>query len=149
MEFLIDVFNRNGFPLTIVGSGRDEDKLKAKANSNIQFVGFIENNKLGEIYQQHDIFILPSVSETWGLVVEEALYWGLPVIVSSRVGSGEDMVKNLGTGEIFESGNQQSLQAAIETVSSNYEKYRKAVDSIDWQQRDKNQVEAYLKLLDK
>ncbi len=149
VEFLIDVFNRNGFPLTIVGSGRGEDKLKAKANSNIQFVGFIENNKLGEIYQQHDIFILPSVSETWGLVVEEALYWGLPVIVSSRVGSGEDMVKNLGTGEIFESGNQQSLQAAIETVSSNYEKYRKAVDSIDWQQRDKNQVEAYLKLLDK
>lgn len=147
VEFLIDVFNHSGLPLTIVGRGPDEDRLRSKANSNIHFTGFIENDKLGEIYQQHDIFILPSVSETWGLVVEEALYWGLPVIVSSRVGSGEDMVKNLGTGEIFESGNKQALQNAIETVSANYERYRKAVDSIDWQLRDKNQVEAYLKLL--
>ncbi len=149
VELLVSAFNRNGLPLTIAGDGALRDKLKAIAQPNISFTGFIPNEQIGALYSAHDVFILPSKYEPWGLVVEEALFRGLPVIVSDKVGSGIDMVKNLGTGEIFESGNQQSLQAAIETVSSNYEKYRKAVDSIDWQQRDKNQVEAYLKLLDK
>lgn len=149
IELLVSAFNRNGLPLTIAGDGVLRDKLKAMAKPNISFTGFIPNEQIGVLYNAHDVFILPSKYEPWGLVVEEALYRGLPVIVSDRVGSGIDMVKNLGTGEIFESGNQESLQTAIETVASNYERYRKAVDSIDWRQRDKDQVEAYLKLLDK
>lgn len=80
--------------------------------------------------------------------MEEALFRGLPVIVSDRVGSGEDMVKNLHTGEIFKSGDVNDLQKAIDKVSADYDDYRKAVDAIDWKERDRNQVNAYLKLLD-
>ena len=38
------------------------------------------------MYAEYDILILPSLSEPWGLVVEEALYYGMPVIISDRVG---------------------------------------------------------------
>lgn len=147
VDLLIKVFNKNGLPLTIAGDGVLRDELKVKANPNISFVGFIPNDMIGHYYSSHDIFILPSRSETWGLVVEEALFRGLPVIVSDRVGSGIDMVKNLGTGEIFKSDDAQSLQLAIDKVSAGYCDYREAVEAIDWESRDNNQIEAYIKIL--
>lgn len=144
---LIDTFNSNGLPLTIVGQGILENELKSKAKSNITFTGFIDNNKLGEVYQSHDIFILPSKYEPWGLVVEEAIYWGLPVIVSNKVGSAEDMVKGLSTGCIFDIDNPKGLNKAIDDITDNYNKYKSAVEAVDWGLRDKNQVDAYIKLI--
>ena len=148
VSLLIEEFNRNGKPLTIVGQGVLETELKRQANPNITFTGFIDNNKLGEVYQAHDVFILPSKSEPWGLVVEEALYWGLPVIVSDKVGSSVDMVKDLHTGSIFQSGNVDSLHDAIWDVESHYENYRNAVWQIDWAKRDAEQVKAYTSLIE-
>lgn len=147
VSLLVDVFNQNGLPLTIVGKGELESKLKAKAASNISFTGFINNDELGSVYQSHDVFILPSGYEPWGLVVEEAIYWGLPVIVSDRVGSMEDMVRDLGTGLVFESGNPIALQAAIDNITDNYTKFKSAVDRVDFSLRDQNQIDAYIKLL--
>jgi glycosyltransferase involved in cell wall biosynthesis len=144
---LVEEFNDNGKPLTIVGSGPLEEDLKQSANDNISFTGFIDNEKLGEIYQAHDVFVLPSCSETWGLVVEEAIYWGLPVIVSDKVGSSVDMVKDLGTGLIFQSKSGESLHAAIEEVERLFDGYCSNVAKVDWNQRDKNQLEAYRSLL--
>lgn len=145
----IDVFNANGKPLTIVGKGVLEKELKAKAYPNITFSGFIDNEQLGAIYQSHDIFILPSKYEPWGLVVEEAIYWGLPVIVSDHVGSHVDMVDYLGTGAVFKSDDIGSLNKAIADVEANYDKYKQNVMKVDWQSRDKQQVEAYTSLIEK
>lgn len=145
---LIEEFNKNGKPLTIVGNGYLEKDLKQRAEKNISFTGFIENTQLGRIYQSHDVFILPSYSETWGLVVEEAIYWGLPVIVSDRVGCSVDMVQELGTGIIFKSKDISSLHAAIEYMEVHYDKFYQAVTAVNWTQRDKLQVEAYTRLLD-
>ena len=145
---LVQEFNRNGKGLTIIGAGILEKSLKERANSNITFSGFIANEKLGEVYQTHDVFILPSKSETWGLVVEEAIYWGLPVIVSDRVGSSVDMVKDLGTGCVFHSNDRNSLHACIESMERDYTIYKAAVDKVDFDERDQKQVEAYVKMLD-
>lgn len=147
VSLLIEEFNRNGKSLTIVGSGILESALRQKAQTNIRFTGFVANEQLGAIYQAHDVFILPSCHETWGLVVEEALYWGLPVIVSNRVGSSIDMVKNLGTGVLFQSNDPDSLHAAIGELEQQYCRYLQAVRAINWQARDEQQVEAYTSLL--
>lgn len=146
VSLLIDVFNKNGKPLTIVGTGILENELKKKANDNITFTGFIDNASLGMIYQDHDVFVLPSYCEPWGLVVEEALYWGLPVIVSDRVGSAEDMVKDLNTGLIFKSNSKGSLQNCIDDIEVNYQKFLVNVNAIDWQARQDTQIRAYLNL---
>ncbi len=144
---LIETFNRNGKPLTIAGQGILEKDLKSKANSNITFTGFIDNDKLGEIYQAHDVFILPSTYEAWGLVVEEALYWGLPVIVSNKIGSHPDLVEPYQSGIVFQLNEEESLDKAIDKMENNYNLYRKNVLSIDWNQREVEQIEAYTSLL--
>lgn len=145
---LIDAFNRNGKPLTIVGDGVLAEELKRMANPNIVFSGFVENESLGRVYQEHDVFILPSYYEPWGLVVEEALYWGLPVIVSNRVGSSIDMVRDLNTGVIFNSGEVEDLQRCVDVMEEEYESFQTNVNAIDWVEKDKRQVEAYLDLLE-
>lgn len=147
LALLIRVFNRLGLPLTIVGAGTDEAMLKGMAGSNITFQGFVNNDELGEIYQQHDVFILPSNYEPWGLVVEEALYWGLPVIVSEKVGCGPDMVRAYGSGFFFKHDDEESLAVAIGEMQRCYPDVRKKVLAIDWDKRENDQVEAYLKIL--
>lgn len=143
LEFLINAFNKNKKSLTIAGQGILEEKLRKMAKQNIKFTGHIPNKEIGKLYQEHDIFILPSKSEVWGLVVEEALYNGLPIIVSNKVGSNIDMVKNYNSGEIFQFDNEDDLNEKIEALEKNYSYYKENVKKIDFEERDKKQVSSY------
>lgn len=147
VNMLIDAFNQNGRPLSILGTGENEENYKAKANPNITFLGFVENNKLHDIYAECDCFILPSNVEQWGLVVEEALYNGLPVIVSDMVGCNIDMVRDYDAGVVFEHQSIDSLQDAIEQMEHNYQYYQNNVMAIDWEKRDREQLEAFTDIL--
>ena len=147
LKLLIQAFNENGKHLTIIGTGDKESEYKAEAKPNINFIGFIDNSKLKEIYSNCDCLILPSHSETWGLVVEEALYNGLPVIVSNMVGCNVDMVKTYDTGVVFDHTSIKSLQKAIEKMEQNYQHYKNNALSIDWDKRDREQIEAYTNML--
>lgn len=147
LMFLIDSFNKNGKSLTVVGDGELKEALKKMANSNIRFMGFVDNVKLKDVYLEHDIFILPSSSEVWGLVLEEAIYYGLPVLVSNRVGSYVDLVKIPQTGKVFDFDNQSSLNDAICELEDNYSSYKKEVAQYDFEKRDFLQVRAYLDLI--
>ncbi|MDE7141540.1 MAG: glycosyltransferase family 4 protein [Muribaculaceae bacterium] len=143
LPVLIECFNRNGLPLTIVGGGEQESELKAMAKDNIRFTGFIENERLSEIYENHDVFVLPSLSETWGFVVEEALYRGLPCIVSDMVGAGPDMVLATGAGISFRHDSPDDLQCAVESIAGDYDRYAAAARGIDFAARDRVQIDAY------
>ena len=144
LEFLIERFNENGKPLTFVGKGELESKLKAMAKENISFMGFVENDKLPEVYKEHDVFILPSRSETWGLVVEESIYWGLPVITSDRVGCCNEMVIEPKTGVTFELDNKDSFNSAINNIEKNYKQYRDNALAFNFEERDKKQILCFL-----
>lgn len=75
--------------LAIAGSGPMEDALRALAireGVRAEFFGFLAGDELSEFYAAGDVFVLPSESEPWGLVVNEAMEFGLPVVVSDRVG---------------------------------------------------------------
>lgn len=146
LHFLIERFNENGKPLTIVGKGELEQELKGLAKVNITFKGFIENDKLPEIYKEHDIFILPSRTETWGLVVEEAIYWGLPVITSDRVGCSNEMVISPKIGVTFELDNIDSFNSAINNIEQNYKQYRDNAIAFDFEERDKKQIMCFTNL---
>ena len=103
LKFLISVFNElPDLTLDIVGYGPLEKELKAMAANNIIFHGAVDNTVLPSRYGESDVFILASRSETWGIVVEEALNNGLPVVVSDKVGCAEEMV-NESNGLIFKS----------------------------------------------
>lgn len=146
LELLIHVFNKKPhLSLTVIGFGVLEDALKIIANANISFTGAIDNEKLPAYYQQADVFILPSKSETWGLVVEEALNNGTPVIVSDRVGCRKDLV-NENTGLVFNYDSEQSLSDVIDSICeiATYNKLRKGVSCLDFNARTRHQIESFL-----
>lgn len=147
LEFLIAQFNKSKRNLTIVGTGELEEKLKAAAGSNIKFSGFIENEQLNDVYQKHDIFVLPSYSETWGMVVEEAIYFGLPVMVSDRVGSGPEMVESLGTGLAFHYNDPDDFERKCLEIEQKYVKFATASVSVNFDEREQKQIEAYLETI--
>lgn len=147
LKLLINVFNElPQYTLTIVGFGEQEKELKHLAKANISFLGAIENKQLSKIYQSHDVFILPSQSETWGLVVEEALNNGLPVIVSEHVGCHEAIV-NDSNGLVFSPYNSESaLKSCIFKMTniSFYNDLRRNISQFDFEKTEEEQVACYL-----
>ncbi len=86
----------SNFILTLVGSGPMEEELKllvknAELDSAIQFINYKEPIDLIPIYQDSKLFVLASFSETWGLVVNEAMHFGLPIAISENCGCVIDL----------------------------------------------------------
>jgi glycosyltransferase involved in cell wall biosynthesis len=101
-----------------LGSGELQDALQSLAQQTpvvpAHFLGFQNQTQLSQYYHAADLLALPSVqSETWGLVVNDALHHGLPCLVSDAVGCAPDLVERGKTGEVFETGSAVSLAQAI------------------------------------
>jgi glycosyltransferase involved in cell wall biosynthesis len=101
-----------------VGSGELQGALEAQAATcaaaSVRFCGFRNQTELSAYYHSADLLVLPSRhSETWGLVVNEALHHGLPCVVSQAVGCAPDLIEPSVTGEIAETDSVESLAAAI------------------------------------
>ena len=145
LEYLITKFNNHPeLQLIIIGFGKLEEKLKQIANSNIIFMGAIDNEKLTYYYQQADVFILPSYSEPWGVVVEEALNNGTPVMVSNHVGCSDDLVtENVGVIFSLEKDDFEEKLALIRDVNT-YNYMRKQISMLDFDRIAHNQVNCYL-----
>ena len=146
LNLLINAFNRlPDLNLTIVGFGELETELKQMANDNIFFTGGIDNALLPELYQRHDVFILCSYSETWGLVVEEALNNGLPVIVSDHVGCRMDLVSEY-NGLVFPHENLEALISCITTMTnaSYYNELRDNISKMNFLLRAEKQINSFI-----
>ncbi|MGG7380195.1 glycosyltransferase, partial [Escherichia coli] len=81
------------FSILLVGSGALEDDCRREAEkTGVRLIraGFLDQVALARAYAAADCLVVPSTSETWGLVVNEALATGLPCVVSSGVGAGPD-----------------------------------------------------------
>ena len=92
--------------LLIVGSGPQEKELKQFCHDqglrNIYFEGFHQQDTLLKYYALADVLILPSFTEVWGLVVNEALASGLYVLCSNQAGAAYDLVKEGWNGALFD-----------------------------------------------
>jgi len=84
---------------------------------NVVISGFINQSEIGTIYSMADLFVMCSgIGETWGLSVNEAMNFGLPVIVSSTCGSSFDIVENNENGYVFEEGDIAALTDSIRLI---------------------------------
>ncbi len=101
--------------LAFVGSGELGDELRAAVGDDpqVHLLGFRNQGAMPAIYAAADLLVLPSVSETWGLVVNEAFAMGLPALVSDRVGCAPDMIADRDTGAVFAHDNEGALAAAL------------------------------------
>ncbi|MDE6534781.1 MAG: glycosyltransferase family 4 protein [Muribaculaceae bacterium] len=144
---LIEVVNRNPqWQLSIVGFGPLESELKEIAGPNVHFLGAINNEDLPSIYRGHDAFVLPSTSEPWGLVVDEALNNGIPVAVTERAGCVDDWVKDGKFGITFDPYSEQSIESAFRMILTNEtnNKLRKNISDLDFEQIAIDQINCYL-----
>lgn len=108
--------------LVMVGDGPLRGELEAEAQRlGVQAVwcGFRNQSQLPESYAAADVLVLPSRSETWGLVVNEAFACGLPVIASDRVGCVPDLVHPERTGAVYRSGHPEELAARLVHAAAN------------------------------
>ena len=82
------------------------------------FAGFLNQSEIPRAYIAADVLVLPSESsETWGLVVNEALACGLPCVVSDACGSAEDLVTPLDPRLCYPVGDVEALARAIQHVA--------------------------------
>jgi glycosyltransferase involved in cell wall biosynthesis len=94
--------------LRFAGSGELTESLKERCDAlgiAASFTGFLNQTEMWRAYIGADVFVLPSTHrETWGLVVNEAMLFGLPAIVSDDVGCSPDLVVENETGWVFRGG---------------------------------------------
>ena len=103
-----------------MGDGELRGELEAyTAAHNIQrvhFVGFQNLTKLPVYYAIADIFVISSFNECWGLVVNEAMCFGLPIISSNLVGAVPDLVREGENGYIYPCGDVEKLKECLEKI---------------------------------
>jgi len=107
--------------LLMVGEGgeraRIEEAVARHGLPSVRLAGFLNQSELPNAYAAADLLVLPSGwDETWGLVVNEALNFSLPVIVSDRVGCAEDLVRPGWNGFVVGHADVGALARAIGTL---------------------------------
>jgi glycosyltransferase involved in cell wall biosynthesis len=99
--------------LVLIGSGEGEEKYRKFCNDqdikNIFFEGFLHQEDLPAYYAASDVFVLPTHSEPWGLVINEAMASSLPVVCSDVSGAAYDLIKNAENGYTYKKGNIKEL----------------------------------------
>lgn len=93
-----------------------EDLLKKWNVHNVHFVGFKNKGELSRFYMAADLFVLPTREDIWGLVINEALAKGIPVITTDKCVAGLELIESGVNGYIVPAGNSSSLRCAIEDL---------------------------------
>lgn len=117
----LDEHLRKEIGLVFVGGGATRQELERQAGpvspSVVRFSGFVEQERLGEYYALAEMLVLPTYSDTWGLVVNEAMACGLPVIVSHVAGCAADLVTENWNGILVAPRDVSSLASAMEQIA--------------------------------
>jgi 1,2-diacylglycerol 3-alpha-glucosyltransferase len=112
----------SAWSLVLSGNGPLEDELRAQVaaaglGSRVCFPGFLQYADLPACYGLAGALILPSESDQWGLVVNEAMAAGLPVLVSSHCGCAPDLVRDGENGFTFEPGEAAVLSGLLGRIA--------------------------------
>jgi glycosyltransferase involved in cell wall biosynthesis len=111
---------REQIGLVFAGDGPLRAELESLARDiypgTIHFTGFVDRNDLAVYYSLADCLVLPTYTDTWGLVVNEAMACGLPIICTNVAGCAAELVRS--NGRVIDPGNDVQLcQAMIEIAS--------------------------------
>jgi glycosyltransferase involved in cell wall biosynthesis len=93
LDILIEAMRDVPATAVLIGSGSLEAKLRALGGDRIRFIGQLDRDDLPPWYAAADAFVLPSRSEPWGMVLNEAAAAGLPIVATTAVGAAYDLVE--------------------------------------------------------
>ncbi len=118
IEALLSAFQAIGdrdLQLVIVGEGPLQKRvMEAKeADGRIDYRTSVPHDELPFYYHAADLFVLPSTYEPWGLVINEAMHAGLPIITTSNVGAAGDIVRDGSNGYVIAPGDSVAISEKI------------------------------------
>lgn len=108
-----------GINIYIIGDKPQPEYLKYKEENllcNVHFIDFMSKNELLKYYQAADVFVLPTRGDVWGLVINEAMANGLPIVTTNRCVAGLELVEDAMNGFIVQVDNVDELKSSIEKV---------------------------------
>lgn len=152
---VVSMYNSNDIELNIAGGYNSKSYFYQKYHnySNIKFLGFITRDKLASIYQQSDIFVLPSLAEGFALVSLEALSIGLPLLCTTNSGCN-DIIIDGENGFVIPPSNESLLKEKIDWFLSNLDKLpimglkaHKSVEHHSWDDYNSNLVKIIKKII--
>lgn len=116
---------RSQLGLVFAGDGKCKSELQQKTRrihpGTICFPGFVHREELAGLYAFADALVLPTHSDTWGLVVNEGMACSLPIIVTDVAGCSADLVEDGWNGYVVSARNPEKLRSAIESLFRNPE----------------------------
>ena len=121
----------------IGGKPNDEyiDIRKKWKADNVHFEGFKNKQQLSEYYKAADLFVLPTREDIWGLVINEAMAYGLPIITTNRCIAGAELV-DFENGYLISTDSEQELTDSINRIIFNEYKLqtmgKKSLEKIRW-----------------
>ena len=108
--------------LVLVGDGPAKPALEAQAakiaSGRVIFAGFAQREQLPAYYALAEMLILPTYTDTWGLVVNEGMACGLPVVLSRAAGCADDLVEENWNGVLIPPKDEPALAAAMERLAT-------------------------------
>lgn len=119
VDLAVEAFNELGYPLVVIGTGQDEQRLRNLAEKNIQFKGWLDASEIRSYLERCIALIFPG-EEDFGITPVEAQAMGRPVIAYGKGGALETVVSNSEnladppTGVFF---NEPTVKALVEAVA--------------------------------
>jgi glycosyltransferase involved in cell wall biosynthesis len=111
IDLAVRAFTELGLPLKISGDGRDRESLQAIAGPNVQFLGYVPNNDLGQLMARCRAFVFPGL-EDFGITPVQAMAAGRPVIAYAGGGALDYVVEGV-SGTFFNEQTPESLADAV------------------------------------
>ena len=118
LDMLIRTAAELGGPVGIylIGGEPTREYLDLKEQlgaENVHFVGFLKKDKLAEYYRAADLFALPTQTDVWGLVINEAMAQGLPIVTTDRCVAGLELIRSGENGFLIPKDDQTALTEAV------------------------------------
>lgn len=128
IPLLIEAFKKIEKPewgLVIVGDGPQKESLmqNLEPSGNIFFTGGIPTDLTSKFYVNSSVFVLPSLNEPWGIVVNEAMWCSKPVLVSKHCGCSKDLVEQGKNGLTFDPLSLEDLVEKMNYFIENVDKF--------------------------
>jgi glycosyltransferase involved in cell wall biosynthesis len=128
VDVLLRAFADVDGELVVAGTGPEDERLRRLAPPRTRFLGHVERDELPAWYAAADALVLPSLSEPWGMTLNEAASAGLPLVATDVVGAARELVEPEGNGLVVPAGNVAALHDALVRVAGD-EGFRRAAGS--------------------
>jgi glycosyltransferase involved in cell wall biosynthesis len=130
VDLLLEAFSQiGGGRLLLVGREADLpgflEAVPSEVRARIEYAGFQAPEALPDFFARSDVFVLPSRHDGWGVVVNQALGAGLPLLCSDAVGAAHDLIEPGRNGLVVEAGSAGALAGAMKRMLDGPELVRK------------------------